>query len=86
MLNYWNPLMKVHKNVRYWKKGVTPYHTSYIVENINNTVTELRKQHYVIVSKPAEAVIFKGSRVCFFFNKDVGRIELEAPANIIFTE
>ena len=66
------------------KNGVTPYHTCYVVENIEEAVAQLRKQKYVMVSKPAEAVAFCGSRVCFLFNKNVGLIELvEAPANII---
>lgn len=66
------------------KNGVTPYHTCYVVENIEEAVAQLRKQKYVMVSKPAEAVAFCGSRVCFLFNKSVGLIELvEAPANII---
>lgn len=66
------------------KNGVTPYHTCYVVESIEEAVAELRKQKYVMVSKPAEAVAFCGSRVCFLFNKNVGLIELvEAPANII---
>lgn len=66
------------------KNGVTPYHTCYVVENIEDAVAQLRKQKYVMVSKPAEAVAFCGSRVCFLFNKNVGLIELvEAPANII---
>lgn len=66
------------------KNGVTPYHTCYVVENIEEAVAQLRKQKYVMVSKLAEAVAFCGSRVCFLFNKNVGLIELvEAPANII---
>lgn len=66
------------------KNGVSPYHCCYVVDNINNAVDELKKQRYVMVSKPAEAVAFKGCRVCFLFNKNVGLIELvEAPANII---
>ena len=66
------------------KNGVTPYHTCYVVDNIEEAVAQLRKQKYVMVSKPAEAVAFCGSRVCFLFNKNVGLIELvEAPANII---
>ncbi len=66
------------------KVGVSPYHCCYIVENMEKAVMELRKQRYVMVSKPAEAVAFKGSRVCFLFNKNMGLIELvEAPANII---
>lgn len=66
------------------KVGVTPYHCCYIVENLDEAVAALRKQRYVMVSKPEEAVAFKGSRVCFLFNKSVGLIELvEEPAEII---
>ena len=66
------------------KNGVTPYHTCWIVPNIEEAAQLLRKQRYVMVSKPAEAVAFKGSRVAFFYNKAVGLIELvEEPANII---
>lgn len=66
------------------KNGISPYHTCYIVENIETAISKLRKQKYVMVSKPAEAVAFKGSKVAFLFNKNVGLIELvEAPAEII---
>ena len=66
------------------KNGVTPYHTCWIVPNIEEAALKLRKQRYVMVSKAAEAVAFKGSRVAFFFNKSVGLIELvEEPAEII---
>lgn len=66
------------------KVGVSPYHCCYVVDNLEDACAELRKQKYIMVSKPAEAVAFCGSRVCFLFNKNVGLIELvEAPANII---
>ena len=66
------------------KVGVSPYHCCYVVDNIEEVAAELKKQKYIMVSKPAEAVAFSGSRVCFFYNKDVGLIELvEAPATII---
>ena len=66
------------------KVGVAPYHCCYAVDNLEEAIVELRKQRYVIVSKPAEAVAFKGSRVCFLFNKNVGLIELaESPVSII---
>lgn len=66
------------------KVGVSPYHCCYEVDNIEEAVTKLKEQKYIMVSKPAEAVAFCGSRVCFLFNKNVGLIELvEAPANII---
>lgn len=66
------------------KVGVSPYHCCYEVDNLEDACAELRKQRYIMVSKPAEAVAFCGSRVCFLFNKNVGLIELvEAPAKII---
>lgn len=66
------------------KVGVSPYHCCYVVDNLEEAAAELRKQKYIMVSKPAEAVAFCGSRVCFLFNKNVGLIELvEAPAKII---
>ena len=66
------------------KNGVTPYHCCYVVENLEEAVKELRQQKYILTSKPAKAVAFCGSRVCFLYNKNVGLIELvEEPANII---
>ncbi len=65
------------------KNGVTPYHTCYIVENLDETIAALRKQRYVLACKPVEAVAISRCRVCFLFNKNVGLIELvESPANI----
>lgn len=65
------------------KNGVTPYHTCYIVENIENAVVELRKMKYVVVVKPVEAPAITNCKVCFLFNKNIGLIELvEAPAEI----
>jgi methylmalonyl-CoA/ethylmalonyl-CoA epimerase len=66
------------------KNGVTPYHFCYVVEDMEETISELKKQHYILVSKPEKAVAFCGSRVCFLYNKNVGLIELvETPAQII---
>ena len=65
------------------KNGVTPYHTCYIVDEIELAMKELRKMKYIVVSKPAEAVAIHGCKVCFLFNKNVGLMELvESPANI----
>ena len=44
------------------KNGVTPYHCCYVVDNIDETVKELRKQRYVLTGKPEPAVAFCGSR------------------------
>ena len=65
------------------KNGVTPYHTCYIVEDIELAVTDLRKMKYAVVSNPIEAPAIGNCKVCFLFNKNIGLIELvEAPAEI----
>ena len=65
------------------KNGVIPYHTCYIVDNLEKATAELRKMRYQQVSKPAVAVAINNCRVAFYFNKNVGVIELvEAPATI----
>lgn len=65
------------------KNGVSPYHTCYVVENIDQAVAELRKQKYVLVSKPVEAVAIHNCKVAFLHNRNIGLIELvQAPANI----
>ena len=65
------------------KNGVIPYHTCYVVDDIELAIKELRKVKYVVVSKPVEAIAINGCKVAFLFNKNVGLIELVgAPANI----
>lgn len=65
------------------KNGVTPYHTCYIVNDIEQAMKDLRKFKYIIVSKPVTAAAIHGSKVCFMFNKNIGLVELvEAPAKI----
>lgn len=65
------------------KNGVTPYHTCYIVDDIESAIKELRKQKYVVVSKPEPAVAINSCKVAFLYNKNIGLIELvEEPANI----
>ena len=58
------------------KIGVTPYHTCYEVENIEDAVAELRKMRYIVVRKPEPAIAFDNRRVCFLYNKQVGLIEI----------
>ena len=65
------------------KNGVTPYHTCYVVEDIEQAIVDLRQQKYVLVSKPVEAVAIHNSKVAFLHHRQVGLIEIvEAPAII----
>ena len=56
------------------KNGVTPYHCCYAVDDMALAEKELRRQRYVTVSRPTEAVAIHNCKVCFLFNKNVGLI------------
>ena len=58
------------------KMGVAPYHCCYEVEDMDAAIAELRKQRYIMVSKPETAVAIDSKKVCFLFNKNVGLIEI----------
>ena len=58
------------------RNGVSTYHICYSVESISDAITELRKQKYILISKPAGATAFEGHPVVFLYNKEVGLIEL----------
>ena len=58
------------------KLGCMPYHMCYEVENIADSINELRKLHFVIWEEPHEAPAFNNRKVCFLINSQVGIIEL----------
>jgi methylmalonyl-CoA/ethylmalonyl-CoA epimerase len=58
------------------KNRVAPYHLCYEVCNIEEAISELRKQRYMVVSKPVQAIALESRKVAFLYNKDVGLIEL----------
>lgn len=64
----------VCKNLQ--KNGVSPYHICYETESLEESIAELKKQKFLMVSKPSPAVAFGGKRVCFLFSKSVGLVEL----------
>lgn len=66
-----SPINKIIKT-----SGVSPYHCCYVVDDINDAIIELRKQKYVMLSMPVEAVALDNRKICFLFNKEVGLIEL----------
>jgi methylmalonyl-CoA/ethylmalonyl-CoA epimerase len=58
------------------KTGVTPYHICYEVENIYEAITELRKQKYILLFNPVDAVALDNRKICYLYNKNVGLIEI----------
>lgn len=58
------------------KIGVTPYHSCYIVDDMEDAVYRLKKKSFILLTRPVEACAIGGKRVCFLYNKKVGLIEL----------
>lgn len=58
------------------RSGVTPYHICYEVGDLNQAISDLRKLKFIPLKKTIEACALEGRKICFFFNKNVGLIEL----------
>lgn len=58
------------------KIGNTPYHLCYETEDIETSVNELRKQRYLLIEAPSEAVAIDDRRVAFLYNPKYGLLEL----------
>jgi methylmalonyl-CoA/ethylmalonyl-CoA epimerase len=58
-----------------------PYHTCYAVESLAEAAEFLRQRHFLPLGIPQPAVAFGGRSVQFFYERDVGLVELvERPA------
>jgi len=61
--------------------GVSPYHMCYEVRNIDEAITALRKQRFLLVSGPVPACAMADRKIAFLFHKNNGLIELlETPS------
>lgn len=58
------------------KNGTTPYHTCYVVENLEDALKFFKKQRFVVVSKPKNACAIENRCVAFLYHSDMGLIEL----------
>lgn len=56
--------------------GVTPYHICYEVQDLEEAITALRQQRFLLVNGPVPACAMDGKRVAFLFQKNSGLIEL----------
>lgn len=72
-----SPLDKESPIQNYLSKiGNTPYHLCYETEDIEAAVIELRKQRYLLIEAPNEAVAIEDRRVAFMYNPKYGLLEL----------
>jgi len=58
------------------KVGVSAYHFCYEVENLDDSIVQLRQKKFVLLVKPVEAAAFNERRICFLYHKEAGLIEL----------
>ena len=58
------------------KRGVTPYHTCYTVQDIMTAYEEMLDNDFTPLFKPVAAPAFGGRKICYFFKQEVGLVEL----------
>lgn len=58
------------------KRGVAPYHTCYLVDDIGAVYEEMLDNDFTPLFKPVEAPAFGNRLICYFFKQEVGLVEL----------
>ncbi|MDR2917489.1 MAG: VOC family protein [Tannerella sp.] len=58
------------------KSGAGPYHLCYEVDDIEAGICELKKKHFIPLSRPVQAIALDNRLICFLYNADVGLIEI----------
>ncbi len=58
------------------KMGETPYHICYYVDNMEESVSELRESGFIPTSEIEPAPAIGGKNVCFLYKRGMGIIEL----------
>ena len=58
------------------KHGVTPYHTCYEVDDVDSKYEQLIQEDWTALFKPVAAPAFGNRKICYFWNSEIGFIEL----------
>ena len=58
------------------KRGVSPYHTCYEVDDVNAAYEEMLDNDFTPLFKPVQAPAFNNRLICYFWKSDIGFIEL----------
>ena len=58
------------------KKGATPYHTCYTVENIQQAYDQLKEIGFTPLFAPVAAPAFDNRLICYFWKNDIGLVEV----------
>ena len=58
------------------KKGATPYHTCYTVEDIQPAYNQLKDLGFTPLFSPVAAPAFDNRLICYFWKNDIGFVEV----------
>ena len=58
------------------KKGATPYHTCYTVEDIQQAYEQLKDLGFTPLFTPVAAPAFDNRLICYFWKNDIGLVEV----------
>jgi methylmalonyl-CoA/ethylmalonyl-CoA epimerase len=58
------------------KMGVTSYHICYEVDNIEQSIKTLKELHFVLLSKPVDAIALENRKICYLYHSHIGLVEL----------
>lgn len=58
------------------KRGCGPYHLCYACDNVDRLYQELVEKNWTPIFKPVEAPALGNRKICYFFNAEMGFVEL----------
>ena len=58
------------------KRGVSPYHLCYAVNDIEETYNHLISHDWTALFAPVAAPAFDGRKICYFWKSEIGFIEI----------
>jgi methylmalonyl-CoA/ethylmalonyl-CoA epimerase len=58
------------------KMGVAPYHMCYEVEDIEQAITDMKKQRFIPLFRPVQAIALDNRKICYLYNPYIGLVEL----------
>ena len=58
------------------KRGVSPYHICYQVDDIDAAYRSLIADDWIALFRPVKAPAMEGRKICYFFKRELGFIEL----------
>ena len=58
------------------KRGVTPYHICYVVDDITAAYEEMLDNDFTPLFKPVAAPAFGNRLICYFFKQEIGYYEI----------